>query len=108
VLDKYNRKIKDPNYGKYKFNDKDIIAFYLQTNEKLPYKVGLSTKWEIKPMSLGMSNDAKVESPNEIAIVSIGDKNFKYEKGYYTIVCKYSLDDYFQEYMQKKAIFVVS
>lgn len=108
VLDKYNRKIKDPNYGKYKFNDKDIIAFYLQTNEKLPYKVGLSTKWEIKPMSLGMSNDAKVESPNEIAIVSIGDKNFKYEKGYYTIVCKYSLDDYFQESMQKKAIFVVS
>lgn len=94
-------------WGYNHFNDKDIIAFYLETNHKLPYKVGLSSKWEIKPMSSGMSNNYKVESQSEIAIVSIGDTNFKYERGYYDIVCKYSIDDYFQESMTKKAKFVV-
>lgn len=94
-------------WGYNHFNDKDIVAFYLESNEKLPYKVGLSTKWEISPMSIGMSNDAKVESPCEIAIVSIGDGNFKYEKGYYTITCRYSLDDFFQENITKKAKFVI-
>ena len=94
-------------WGYNHFNDKDIIAFYLETNHKLPYKVGLSSKWEIKPMSSGMSNECKVESKSEIAIVSIGNTNFKYERGYYDIVCKYSIDDYFQESMTKKAKFVV-
>ena len=94
-------------WGYNHFNDKDIIAFYLENNEKLPYKVGLTSKWKISPMSFGMTNEANVESPNEIAIVSIGNRNFKYEKGYYTITCRYSLDDYFQESMEKKAAFVI-
>lgn len=96
-----------PTNGVNKFNDKDIIAFYLEANKKLPYKIGLSTKWLIKPMSIGMSNDCKVESPSEIAIVSIGDNNFKYQKGYYNVVCRYSLDDFYQESEEKKGIFMV-
>ena len=108
-LVEYDKKQNHPEltWGYNHFNDKDIIAFYLETNNKLPYKVGLSSKWEIKPMSSGMSNNCKVESQSEIAIVSIGNTNFKYERGYYDIVCKYSIDDYFQESMTKKAKFVV-
>lgn len=102
-----NRFILEDSNGINKFNNKDIIAFYLQTNDKLPFKIGLSTKWLIKPMSIGMSESSKVDSPNEIAIVSIGDNNFRYQKGYYSIVCRYSLDDFYQESMEKRGIFMV-
>lgn len=93
------------DYGKYQFTNDDIVAFYLRSNEKLPYKVGLSTKWEIKPMSIGMTAESTVESPNEIAIVGVGWPNFRYERGYYNVSCRYSLDDYIQHSMTKVAKF---
>lgn len=102
-----NRYTLEETGGDNKFNQSDIIAFYLESNYKLPYKVGLSTKWLIKPMSIGMNNSCTVDSPNEIAIVSVGDINFKYEKGYYTVVCRYSLDDFYQESVEKKGIFMI-
>lgn len=102
-----NRFMLEDTNGINHFTKNDIIAFYLEYNHRLPYKVGLSTKWEIKPMSLGMSSAAKVESPNEIAIVSVGDYNFRYESGYYTVVCRYSVDDYIQHSTEKVAKFKV-
>ena len=100
-----NRFTLEESNGINHFTKDDIIAFYLEYNHCLPYKVGLSTKWEIKPMSLGMSASADVTSPNEIAIVSVGDYNFRYEPGYYTIVCRYSIDDYIQHSTEKIAKF---
>lgn len=106
LVSKYGKTYsKNPLYGKYQFSTNDIIAFYLKSSGKLPYKVGISTKWDIKPMSIGMSNSSNVTSPNEIAIVNVGDGNFRYERGYYNIVCKYSLDDYIQHSMTKIAKF---
>ena len=43
-------------------------------------------------MSLKTSKTASVGSTTELAIMSIGDSNIKYERGYYDIVCNYSLD----------------
>lgn len=102
-----NRFLLDETGGNNKFKQDDIIAFYLESNYKLPYKVGLSSKWLIKPMSIGMNNDCEIDSPSEIAIVSMGDYNFKYEKGYYSVVCRYSLDDFYQESVEKKGIFMI-
>ena len=102
-----NRFVLDETGGVNKFKATDIIVMYLESNYKLPYKIGLSTKWLVKPMSIGMSNECKIESPSEIAIISVGDKNFKYEKGYYSVVCRYSLDDFYQESIEKKGIFMV-
>ena len=56
-------------------------------------------------MSIGMSNNSKTESPNEIAVVGIGGSNFRYEKGYYNVICRYSLDDFIQHSMTKTAKF---
>lgn len=97
--------VESENYGTYHFSDNDLIAFYLKSNGKLPYKIGLATKWEIKPFSIGMSSASKTESPNEIAIFGVGGTNFRYERGYYTVTCRYSLDDYLQHSMSKTAKF---
>ena len=105
IFDLDGNALINENYGKYHFNNDDIVAFYLRSNEKLPYKVGLSTKWEIKPMSIGMTAESIVESPNEIGIVGVGLGNFRYERGYYSITCRYSLDDYIQHSMTKVAKF---
>lgn len=102
-----NRFILDETGGVNKFKANDIIAMYLESNYKLPYKIGLSTKWLVKPLSLGMNNEYKSENPSEIAIISVGDNNFKYEKGYYSVVCRYSIDDFYQESIEKKGIFMI-
>ena len=89
------------------FKKDDIIAFSLTNNDRLMYKTKLDAKWTIKPMSINMDEEIYVDSPTEIAIVSIGDKKFKYQKGYYDIICRYSIDDYFQESQVLKAKFRV-
>lgn len=89
------------------FENDDIIAFYLLNNENLYYKLRLGTKWHIEPMSLRMSDSSDVESPNEMAIVSVGRDNIRYEKGYYNITCRYSLDDFIQHEYTATAKFKV-
>ena len=58
-------------------------------------------------MSLRMSDSSDVESPNEMAIVSVGRDNIRYEKGYYNITCRYSLDDFIQHEYTATAKFKV-
>jgi hypothetical protein len=94
-------------WGYNHFKKDDIIAFSLTNNDRLMYKTKLNAKWTIKPMSINMDEEIYVDSPTEIAIVSIGDKKFKYQKCYYDIICRYSIDDYFQESQVLKAKFRV-
>lgn len=107
LLDENEMPVLNPLYGIHHFKEGDIIAFYLRSNDKLSYKLRLTPKWEISPASIGMSTTNKVTSPNEVAIVSIGKNNFRYERGYYTIKCMYSIDNFVQESMQKKMKFRV-
>ena len=87
------------------FETGDIIGCTLVNNNKLPFKLGLGSKWTFTPMSYGMVEESYVESPTEMAIVSIGNENVKYSKGYYTVTCNYSFDDFIQHGFEKKGKF---
>ena len=100
-----NRYVLEDSEGVNHFTNDDLIAMYLKSNEHLPFKAGISTQWLVSPMSIGMSEDTKIESPNEIAIIGVGHKNFRYERGYYNVSCRFSLDDFMQHAMTKTAKF---
>ena len=74
------------------FKDDDIVAGYIHNNDRLPFNPYISSKWSISPMSLGMSIDSKFESNAEMTILSIPKNDNKYQKGYYKVTVKYSLD----------------
>jgi len=111
---KYNRSDSKILLNRLQFNDSkginhfdsgDIIACTLVNNDRLPFKLGLGSKWTFTPMSIGMVDESYVESPTEMAIVSIGNENSKYSKGYYTVTCNYSFDDFVQHGFEKKGKF---
>lgn len=111
---KYNRSDNKILLNRLQFNDSkginhfdsgDIIACTLVNNDRLPFKLGLGSKWTFTPMSIGMVDESYVESPTEMAIVSIGNENSKYSKGYYTVTCNYSFDDFVQHGFEKKGKF---
>ena len=74
------------------FNDDDIVACYINNNDRLPFNPYISSKWTISPMSLEMSTDSRFESNTEMAILSIPKNDTRYQKGYYKVTVKYSLD----------------
>lgn len=93
--------------NKYHFNDDDIIVCSL-SNNKLPFKLTLGSKWTFTPMSINTDNSKFIQSPTEMAIISIGNENSKYPSGYYNITCNYSFDDFMQHGITKTARFRVN
>lgn len=78
--------------GVNQFNDDDIISCFIYNNDRLPFNSNISSKWSITPMSLGMSNNTQFESNGEMTILSLPKNNSKYERGYYKVTVRYSLD----------------
>lgn len=92
------------------FNSDDIIVCTVSpkmdknnVEYKTEFKLNFGTKWIFEPMSLKMKNGTTVNSTSEMGIVSIGDSNIKYDKGYYTVKCNYSLDTNTQNIYTKTA-----
>jgi hypothetical protein len=84
-----------PNNGINHFNNDDIIVATVSNkmnNFNIEFKMDHGTKWEIKPASLKMTTSHSVNSSTEMAIMSLGNSNIKYEKGYYDILVNYSID----------------
>ena len=76
-------------------------------NFGLDFKLDYGSKWEFIPISLKSSEAESIKSTTEMGIISIGDNNIKYEKGYYDIICKYSIDGNTQNvYLIKSRILV--
>ena len=96
-----------PSYGVNHYLKDDIIVVSLYNNDKLQFKPSLGSKWTIKPLSIGMAEFDEVESNSELAVISIGDKNSKYERGYYSVSVQYSVDDYIQHIYTRTAKFRV-
>lgn len=94
-----------PSYGVNHFKTTDMVVLHLYNNDKLPFKPSLGSKWTISPLSIGMAAYDEVESNSELAIISIGDKNSKYEPGYYSVTVKYCVDDFIQHEYTKIAKF---
>lgn len=88
-----------PSTGKNHFSTDDIIVATISNNMSkdntefnLEFKLDFGSKWIFNPMSLKMYNTENVVSNTEMAIMSIGDSNIKYERGYYDLSVNYSLD----------------
>jgi len=78
--------------GFNQFNNDDIIACYIYNNDRLPFNANISSKWKISPISLGTNIGTSFESNGEMTILSLPKNNNVYERGYYKIDVKYSLD----------------
>lgn len=82
------------NYKKniYHFNQDDIIVCSLYNNKMLPVNLNISSKWNIKPVTFGANTSKIIYSNTNTAIISITSNN-TYDKGYYDLSIKYSLDN---------------
>jgi len=87
-----NRLEFNSSNGFNQFKTDDIVCCYLYNNDRLPFNASISSKWNIHPMSLGMSTDTSFESNGEMTILSLPKNDAKYECGYYKVTVKYSLD----------------
>ena len=84
------------------FNNDDIIVSTIN-NIDMPFILELGSHWNFKPFSLGMNKEANVYSNTNSAIISMGKGNIKYERGYYDVNVRYSLDGNTQEQITKRA-----
>ena len=98
-------KFKDSG-GTNIFNADDIIVSTIN-NINLPFILELGSHWNFKPFSLGMNKEANVYSNTNSAIISMGNGNNQYEKGYYDVSVRYSLDSNTQEQKIKRARILV-
>ena len=89
------------------FNSDDIIVSTIN-NINMPFILELGSHWNFKPFSLGMNKEANVYSNTNSAIISMGQGNIKYERGYYDVNVRYSLDGNTQEQITKRARILVN
>lgn len=82
---KFNEQINNRH-----FNENDTIVCKID-NIDLPINIVHNSKWNFKPLSLGINNFDNISINNNLGIISIGN-NVKYEKGYYEIKVTYALD----------------
>lgn len=97
-----NRMIFKDSGGENIFNIDDIIVSTVN-NINLPFILELGSHWSFKPFSLGMNKEANVNSNTNSAIISMGNGNNHYERGYYDVSVRYSLDSNTQGQKTKRA-----
>ena len=87
-----NRMKYIPNNSINHFNSKDMIVGKILSNNKLPVNIFDSSKWEITPMSIGISDNIKINSNSEMCLLSFPKTDNRYQRGYYNVNVRYSLD----------------
>ena len=78
--------------GHHHFNPKDIIVCTLANSDTLSVDMQSQSKWHVETMSIGMSNGSTVNAIGNIGMLSVGDKNNRYDEGYYAISVNYNID----------------
>ena len=96
-----------PVNGINQFSNDDLIAVGITNNDRIPVNYQISAKWHIEPMSIGVPNTAKVQSNNELAIISLPIDYNKYYSGYYGITLTYSIDNYTSQQFKKHTKFLI-
>ena len=103
-----NRLEFNSSNGYNHFKDDDIIACYIHNNDVLPFNASISSKWDIKPMSIGMHTDTSYESNGEMTVLSLPIQSSKYQHGYYNVNIRYSLDRDIQHQFKNTTKILVS
>ena len=93
-------------YGINHFSPTDIIVGTVN-NVELPFILTHGSKWKITPFSLGMQKDSEVESTTNTFLMSLGGDNAGYDKGYYNITVRYSLDGVVQNQLEHRTRILV-
>ena len=74
------------------FNNNELICVRMTNNNRLPIRTDISAKWNIHGMSLDMNLNNEFESNAETTIIGLPKDDNKYQKGYYNVTVRYSLD----------------
>lgn len=99
-----NRMVFEENNGINHFDKDKMIVAKLENNNKLPVNIFNSSKWEITPKSIGMDNNLKINSNQNMALISFPNNDNVYPKGYYDVKIRYSLDKNIQHQLEKDGI----
>ena len=94
-------------HGINRFKSSDIIVGTIN-NVELPFILTHGSKWVISPFSLGMQSDSEVTSTTNTFLMSLGGDNIGYDKGYYNITVRYSLDGVVQHQLEHRARILVT
>ena len=94
--------------GFNQFKNDDIICGYIHNNDVLPFSSEIGSKWSVSPMSIGMSTDVNYESNAEMTVISLPKNSSKYQKGYYKVTVRYSLDRDIQHQFKNTSTIKVS
>lgn len=94
--------------GINQFKDDDIICGYIHNNDVLPFSSEIGSKWSVSPMSIGMNTDMNYESNAEMTVISLPKNSTKYQKGYYKVTVRYSLDRDIQHQFKNTSTIKVS
>ena len=60
-------------------DDNRAIFYRIHTVNKTSKRIGSYSKWSIERMTIGMTANTNVKSIGNIGIISVGNKNDKYE-----------------------------
>jgi len=99
-----NRMMFEETNGVNHFDNDKMIVAKLENNNKLPVDIFNSPKWEITPKSIGMDKTLKINSNQNMALISFPENNNVYQKGYYDVKVRYSLDKNIQHQLHKDGI----
>ena len=96
------------NNGNNNFSQDNVIVSSIKNNSHLPFNFNISAQWEVKPLSIGIKNTGRTTANTEMAIINIPEKNNLYEKGYYDVSVKYSLDTETNDIITKHGIIKIN
>lgn len=103
-----NRHYYQPSEGYNHFTRDDMIVATLGNNERLPVNIDISTKWHITPLSIDLNSDViTCESNAEMVILSAPTNSTQYERGYYNVDMRYSIDTYTTQQHKQTGKFVI-
>lgn len=103
-----NRYYYQPSNGYNHFTRDDLIVATLSNNERLPININISTKWYITPLSIDLNKDViTCESNAEMVIFSTPTNSTQYERGYYNVDMRYSIDTYTTQQHKQTGKFVI-
>lgn len=98
-----NRMVFNKSNGINHFNQDDLIAMTIDTNNRIPTDIMQGSKWKVDPMSKNMLHAEIFDSNTEMTIIPYPNGQSYYDRGYYNVDIRYSLDGNNQNQYKKIA-----
>lgn len=97
-----NRMYIEKSNGINHFSKNDIIVCYLTNIDNLYFKYDYDSKWWVSPYSFAIKNKNDIYTNSNIGLIGTNEKS-NYLSGYYSVICRYIIDNKHQHQSLKTA-----